>query len=128
MINNNLKKSLILLSHGSKNKNWIKIFKKIKKIIKLNINTINIYLAFLTKTKPNIYTVIKNNIKLKINKIIIIPIFLSNGLHIKKDLPKIIKKIKKKYSLNIKICDIITKDKKILLAIAKYCIKEYIKN
>lgn len=96
------KEIIIILAHGSPEKRFKKVVSSLRqKFSKCFVKKSTlVYHAFLMFNKPNFTSLlksllIKGNKSLK--KIIILPLFISQGRHSLRDLPKIIKCIKDEY-------------------------------
>ena len=101
---------IILLAHGSPEKyakeTLISLVKEFTGCLKKNKKMI--YCAFLQFNRPNLeeclIPILNSKCPLSSMKIIILPVFVSHGSHTLKDVPAIIKKLKKIYKgLNIKL-------------------------
>lgn len=112
---------IIIIIHGSKEKKWIIFCKKIKFFLKKkNKKKCKIYISFTKNKKPYLLNIINKNIKKITYDYLIIPLFLSKGKHIKKDLKIILKNILKIYKnvIFFKI-NCINKNKNIIKSIKK---------
>lgn len=87
-MNKNVK--IILLGHGSSLPFAKENFEKLKKMIIKNHPTYQIELAFMTEGKKALNKKICSNLTKDIEKIIIVPVFLSHGVHTKMDIPKML--------------------------------------
>lgn len=97
-----MNESIILLAHGSPEKYAKRVLLEIKKKFSKNCNNkkTKIYHAFLQFNKPSLEKCLN---KIKDSKIVILPVFISDGRHTKRDLPKIIKTMKKSKGLSVKV-------------------------
>ncbi|GEM_PF-6000642 len=82
------KTCLVIVSHGSKNKAWLKPINNLVYFLKRKHSKNKIFVAYLENTKPGLDSILSslNNIK----TINILPLFISCGNHVKKDIRKII--------------------------------------
>jgi sirohydrochlorin ferrochelatase len=107
-----MKKGVIILGHGSRatvdeaNQVLITLAERLKE--KENLEQINIDFlapAFMNpkSQRPNLEQVVAEMVLMGAKKIIIAPVFLSNGIHIQKDIPAEIKRLKEKYRVEIKM-------------------------
>jgi sirohydrochlorin cobaltochelatase len=81
---------VILLGHGSSLPYAQENFKKLKDLIASDYLTYQIDFAFMTDGKEALNKKIYSNLGKDIEKIIIIPVFLSHGVHTKEDIPKML--------------------------------------
>lgn len=88
------KKGVILFTHGSKRKKSNQVFENLVEEIDLDDirETRHAYLEF---AEPDLQTAAEDMISNNINSIIVVPLFLFPGKHVKEDLPNIIEKLKK---------------------------------
>lgn len=100
------------MGHGSRtvvdeaNQVLITLSEMIKE--KINIEQINVDFlatAFMNpeSQRPNLEQAVAEVVKKGAEKIIVAPVFLSNGIHIQKDIPEEIKRLKEKYQVEIKM-------------------------
>ena len=92
------KTALILLAHGSRDKQWKKPFEKIKNEIKKECLFENVELAFFELDTPLLEDVVSEYRHKGYRKIKIEPLLLASGYHIQKDLPARLKKLKVQFS------------------------------
>tara|TARA_B100001250_G_C19772590_1_gene777916 strand:+ start:1113 stop:1478 length:366 start_codon:yes stop_codon:yes gene_type:complete len=92
-------KALIILAHGSRrkqsNEEIEELTIQIKALVKKNFDIVDH--AFLEVASPSLTNAIENLISSNASEINIFPYFLNSGVHIKDDIPNIIKKAGKKY-------------------------------
>ncbi len=91
-------KGILILAHGSKNnKDSIDILNKIIDMVKKDKKDLIIEGAFISFFKMNIETGIKSLIDKGVDDIYVIPYFLFEGTHVKKNIPDKINNILKAY-------------------------------
>lgn len=90
--------SILLLAHGSKDPEWKHHFLMLKNEIKDMCDHSEVFLSFFELEHPTLEQLIEQLIKKGKRKFFIYPVLLANGFHLKKDLPKRIESIKKKYA------------------------------
>ncbi|NVM04561.1 MAG: sirohydrochlorin cobaltochelatase [Candidatus Helarchaeota archaeon] len=81
---------VILLGHGSSLPYAQENFKKLKELIASDYSTYDIDFAFMIDGKEALNKKIYSNLGKNIEKIIVIPVFLSHGVHTKEDIPKML--------------------------------------
>jgi len=81
---------VLLLGHGSSLPFAKKNFQNLKKILATDYPTYIIDLAFMTEGKDALNEKIFSDLTEFIEKIIVVPVFLSHGVHTKKDIPKML--------------------------------------
>lgn len=94
-------KGIIVIGHGSRSQDAIEVFFRVIKDLKEKSGYI-VEGCFMELAEPNIIEAIKNMYQKGVKEITVLPYFLFNGIHIKEDIPNILKEAKKDYKdLNI---------------------------
>ena len=86
--------SLILVAHGSKDPKWCKSFEN------LAVETLgptSLRLAYMDLAEPSLFSVTEDLSKNGTKKIKILPLFMSGGGHVDKDIPRQVKELKTKF-------------------------------
>jgi sirohydrochlorin ferrochelatase len=107
-----MKIGVVILGHGSRasideaNQVLITLVERLKE--KVSLEQVNIDFlapAFMNpkSQRPNLEQVVAEMVLMGAKKIIIAPVFLSNGIHIQKDIPAEIIRLKEKYRVEIKM-------------------------
>jgi len=91
--------AIILLSHGSRLKEANEEFLKLVELLKDFHNRPDILAAgaFLQFGRPSLEEALDNMISQGCSEIVVAPFFLSSGVHIREDIPKIMAQVKGKY-------------------------------
>lgn len=117
---------LILIAHGSKDPSWCKPFKRILNKLRKELPRNTIKLAYTELANPSLNKVVKNLIRKKVKYIKLLPLFMSAGSHINRDIKGFILKVKKNLpKLKVEVLPPIGKHPKIGLLICEI-IKEYL--
>ena len=90
-----MKKALILIAHGSKNKAWVKPLQNIYTSFKKAESSKSIQLSYLEFCRPTLEEAFKKAVKAGYKDILILPMFMANGNHTKRDIPQKINSFKK---------------------------------
>ncbi|MEC7876177.1 MAG: CbiX/SirB N-terminal domain-containing protein [Pseudomonadota bacterium] len=92
-------KALIILAHGSarkeSNQEIENLTNHIRTLIKNEFEIVNY--AFLEISKPSLINSIESIVSKNVYEITIFPYFLNSGIHIKSDIPNIVKSARTKY-------------------------------
>lgn len=91
-----MKKCVLLISHGSREKSANREFKRITQKYQTRHPHWKVSHAFLELANPSIPEALKF-LASKSNKIVVLPYFLFAARHVKKDIPEILKKFQKEY-------------------------------
>ncbi|MBN2041900.1 MAG: CbiX/SirB N-terminal domain-containing protein [Spirochaetes bacterium] len=92
-----MKTALLVLGHGSRSKDAIDVFDKIVKRIQEKGDYELVRGAHMELARPDIPEAVSEIAGLGANRVIMVPYFLYEGIHIKKDIPEIIEELKAKY-------------------------------
>ncbi len=90
--------SVILLGHGSKSAEAIDDFNYVVETIKEKSGNPLVYGAHMELAEPSLENLVSELHARGQNKFMIVPYFLFNGNHIKKDIPEIIAQLESKYA------------------------------
>jgi len=85
-----LKRALVLFAHGSRDPDWARPFQKISAALARKLPGIEIRLAYLEAMRPSLEEALASLSAQKAARITIVPVFLGQGGHLKKDLPKLV--------------------------------------
>ncbi len=114
--------AIILFGHGARDERWKEPFIKIKEIIQQESPEQRVELAFLELMEPNLETAISDLVNSDVQTIKVVPVFLGQGGHIRKDFPALLEECRKKYpQINLSSQPAVGEDLGVLQAIAKYC-------
>lgn len=97
-----MKKSLLIVSHGSRVEETKNTIFKVQESLRKRDIYEDVRVAFMEFNSPNIPDAIESIYNDGIRYIIVAPMFLFQGNHIKKDIPEVLKTIKQKH-LDLKI-------------------------
>lgn len=118
---------IVLIAHGSKDPKWKLPFEDLATKLKKDIGKNKISLAYLESIPPTLHEVISESVKKGFNNIMILPLFMSCGGHVDKDIPEKIKEAKKKFpKIKIKQLPPIGENPQ-LFELAKKIVASYIK-
>ena len=94
-----MKKSLLIVAHGSRRNASNDEVKEIAEMITENFDNrfYSVDVAFLELAKPSIDDAIECLVKDGVQRIMVVPYFLAAGTHVVNDIPKIIEKAIHKY-------------------------------
>ncbi|MHB9093980.1 MAG: sirohydrochlorin chelatase [Eubacteriales bacterium] len=87
---------IIVLGHGSKAPQALETLKKYGEMVKTKSSCEIVLVASLQFNKPDLPEALDQAIDLGANKIVIVPFFLYNGIHMQEDIPAVIEQEKAK--------------------------------
>ncbi|KZZ60632.1 hypothetical protein A3762_03005 [Oleiphilus sp. HI0125] len=96
-----MKTKIILLAHGSSNTSWSDAFFDMTKTLREQFDQAD--LAFMELSEPSLQDVCAHAASEGYEQIQVLPLFFATGRHLKKDVPNMIKEIKKDLSVDIKL-------------------------
>ena len=91
------KQAIILFAHGAREPQWARPFEKIRRAIKARRPGITVELAFLEIMEPALGDCVARLARDGHQRIVIAPLFLAQGGHLKKDLPRLLKDLSVKH-------------------------------
>ena len=90
MSSQNKPSAIVLFGHGARDERWKEPFIKIKELIQTESPHQRVELAFLELMEPNLEAAISQLIDSGIQSIKVVPVFLGQGGHIRKDFPALL--------------------------------------
>lgn len=115
-----MKRAMILLCHGSADPEWSKPFFALQDIISAKSPQTPVALAYLDPAKPNFADVAAQLAATGVNEIIVAPIFLARGGHVKKDLPELVEAARVAHGLTFQVLPTIGEVDSLLESIATW--------
>jgi sirohydrochlorin cobaltochelatase len=120
------KSAIILFAHGARDPQWAQPFEKIRALMQQQLPGTEITLAFLELMQPSLADTVKNLTQKKFSRITLIPLFMAQGGHLKKDLPLMLDDIRNDNpSVSISVTPPIGESDDILSLIAKWAVNQH---
>ena len=91
------KTCLILLTHGSKRPSWCKPFQTLLRKLRKETGKSNIHLAHMELASPSLEDIVELVVEEGTMNIRILPLFMSSGTHLIKDIPAKVKALMRKH-------------------------------
>ena len=114
--------SLILFAHGSKDPKWCRSFET---FVVGTCHGMSLQLAYMDLNQPSLFSVTEDLSKQGIKNIKILPLFMSGGGHVDKDIPEQVKELKMKFpEINFEILPPIGEHPRVISSM-KEIIREY---
>lgn len=118
-----MKKSLILFAHGARDPNWAEPFKRLRAMTQANLPDVAVELAFLELMTPDLPQLAAQQIVDGAQQVTIVPVFLGQGGHVRRDLPVLIDQLRRDHpGVNFQVAAAAGEDDGVLQALAQYCI------
>jgi sirohydrochlorin cobaltochelatase len=118
-----MKKSLILFAHGARDPNWAEPFKRLRALTQASLPEVAVELAFLELMTPDLPQLAAQQIADGAQQVTIVPVFLGQGGHVRRDLPVLIEQLRRDHpGVNFQVAAAAGEDDGVLQALAQYCI------
>ncbi len=90
-------RAIVLLAHGARDPNWARPFEAIKARIESRLAGVRVALSFLEFMSPPLDAAIDTLIEDGARSICVIPVFLAQGSHVKRDVPLILDALRQRH-------------------------------
>ena len=84
-------KALILFAHGARDPAWAEPFEQLRLAVKLRLPETPVELAYLEFMQPDLLSAAERMVAAGADQIDIVPAFMAQGNHLKRDLPELMK-------------------------------------
>lgn len=81
-------KAILLFGHGARNPEWAQPFHRIREAILTRAPATLVEPGFLELLRPGFDETVESLVRQGANEIVVVPIFMAAGSHVKKDLPQ----------------------------------------
>ncbi|WP_425446726.1 sirohydrochlorin chelatase [Dethiothermospora halolimnae] len=96
-----MKEALLIVGHGSRSDKAQETFDKMVELVRDKSEYDIVEGAHMEICGPSIETVVGKLAGENVEKIVMVPYFLYEGIHIKRDIPNLIEKLKEKHNIDI---------------------------
>lgn len=118
-----MKQALILFAHGARDPNWAEPFRRLRALTQSSLPEVAVELAFLELMTPDLPQLAAQQIADGAQQITIVPVFLGQGGHIRRDLPVLIGQLREAHpDTQFQVAQAAGEDAGVLQALAQYCI------
>ena len=118
-----MKKSLILFAHGARDPLWAEPFRRLQALTQAGLPEVNVELAFLELMTPDLPRTAAQQVAEGAEHVTIVPVFLGQGGHIRRDLPLLIEELRSTHpTVQFHVAATVGEDDGVLQALASYCI------
>ena len=93
-----MKSALVLFAHGARDAQWSEPFRAIRQSVAARRPDLSVELAFLEQMQPALGDCVAQLVKAGHTRITVAPLFLAQGGHLKKDLPRLLKELSARHS------------------------------
>ena len=92
-----MKSALVLFAHGARDAQWAEPFRTMQKAVAARRPDLTVALAFLEIMQPSLADCITDLAQGGHGRIVVAPLFLAQGGHLKQDLPRLLKDLGAKH-------------------------------
>jgi len=118
--------AVVLFAHGARDPRWAEPFMRLQTLVQQGVSTqVEVHVAFLELMTPSLPDVIAKLHRQAVHHAKIVPIFLGQGGHVRRDLPELVQKLQQDYpAMTLSLATAIGENDAVLQAIAAVCIQE----
>lgn len=118
--------AIVLFAHGARDPHWAQPFEKIRTRMLAQLPATEIRLAFLELMQPSLADAVAGLAQRNISRITLIPLFMAQGGHLKKDLPLMLDDIRSDHpGVVINVTPPIGEADDILTHIAEWAVQQH---
>ncbi|WP_288410917.1 CbiX/SirB N-terminal domain-containing protein [uncultured Herbaspirillum sp.] len=115
--------SLILFAHGARDPAWAAPFERLRALTQAAMPGASVQLAFLELMQPDLPTVAAQQVAGGSRCMTVIPVFLGQGGHVRRDLPELLEQLRQAHpGVEIRTVPAVGENEAVLQAIAAYCV------
>ena len=119
-----MKTALILFAHGARDPEWANPMRRVQTAIRQRHGEMSVELAFLEFLTPSLPEAAAKLVDAGSNKIVVMPMFIARGGHLKNDLPGIIELLRSTYpNVEFSLGGAIGEDESVVQAMAVATLK-----
>lgn len=120
-----MKPGLILFGHGSREPRWAEPFERLAARIRARAPQVEVRLAFLELMPPDLHAAADELVAGGASLIAIIPIFLGQGGHVRRDLALLVDALRQRHPrVGFRSVAAVGEDDAVIEALADYCLRE----
>lgn len=116
---------MVLFGHGSRDERWAEPFHRVAAAVQAAAPDLAVELAFLELMRPDLETAVQRLVSAGATSIRIVPLFLGQGGHLRKDIPAIVAEISESLpGVSIELSPAAGDDERVIAALAAFCVAE----
>lgn len=120
-----MKKSLILFAHGARDPAWAEPFRRLRALTQGSLPEVDVELAFLELMTPDLPQLAAQHIAAGARHITVVPVFLGQGGHVRRDLPVLIGQLRQAHpDVVFQVAEAAGEDAGVLQALMQYCVAQ----
>ena len=114
---------LVLFAHGARDPRWAEPFDKLEQRLRGLAPELEVRLCYLEQMRPDLPTAIGELVALGVQAVEIVPVFLGQGGHVRRDLPGLVAAVQARFpQVAIGCSPPAGEDDAVLDALARYCL------
>lgn len=118
-----MKTGLVLFAHGARDPGWAEPFERLQQRVRMLAPEAEVRLCYLELMQPDLESAISELAAMEVTAIRIVPVFLGQGGHVRRDLPGLIASIQGRFPETAISCIAPAgEDDAVLDALARYCV------
>jgi sirohydrochlorin cobaltochelatase len=116
---------IILFAHGARDPRWAEPFERLRERVALGAPEAQVVLAFLEFMTPDLASAAGRLAEVGCREIVIVPIFLGQGGHVRKDVPVLLHEVASRHpECRFHLSGAAGEDDAVLDSIAAYCLRQ----
>ncbi len=114
---------LVLFAHGARDPRWAEPFERLQQRVRVLAPELAVRLCYLELMQPSLEAAIGELVALGVESIRVVPVFLGQGGHVRRDLPGLIASAQARFpDTAIDCAPPAGEDESVLEALARYCV------
>lgn len=119
-------RALILFAHGARDLRWMEPFERLRQRVTEQLTGAPVVLAFLELARPDLSEAVAMLVDQGCQELIVVPVFLGQGGHVRKDLPRLIEALRQLHpELSIRTSPAAGEDEAVISALADFCTAQF---
>lgn len=119
-----MKTGLVLFGHGSREPRWAEPFERLAARVRARAPAVEVRLAFLELVAPDLQAAAGELVAGGASSIGIVPIFLGEGGHVRRDLPSLVESLRRRHpGVDFRVAAAVGEDDAVIDALAGYCVR-----
>ncbi len=118
-----MKRGLVLFAHGARDPRWAEPFERLQQRVRALAPQTEVRLCYLELMHPDLEGSIAELVAMGVDAIHVVPVFLGQGGHVRRDLPGLIAAAQGRFTgTRITVAAPAGEDDGVLEALARYCV------
>ncbi len=117
--------ALILFAHGARDARWAEPMTRVRNLLLEARPGTQVLCAYLEIMQPDLSTALTQLAALACRDVVIVPLFLGQGGHVRRDLPALVVAMQQRFpELRLRVAPAAGEDEQVLRALAQYCLDQ----